>query len=81
MSNLKTVSKDFAADFAIWETRLKVEGYSPEAVEEIKQAIRNDWDNEELRELWIAQVKKEADFMRGIQAMAKGITNRIKEKQ
>jgi len=73
MSHIKMVSKEFVEDFALFELRLKEDGYLPADIEEIKQAVRNDWDDIEFRELWIAQVKKEADFMREIQAMAKGV--------
>lgn len=79
MSNLKQVSREFKTDFALWEIRLVEEGYDTPAIEEIKQDIRDAWDDNEGREFWIGYVKKEADFMRELQAMAAGITNRIKQ--
>ena len=68
MSDLR-VSKSFAEDFAMFETGLRLDGYNDEAIESIKQAVRDDWNNEEYRPLWIAQIKKEGDFMREIQAI------------
>ena len=72
---------DFRIDFALFETRMQEDGYTKEDIEEVRQQVRDDWSDHEYRELWIAQVKKEADFMREIQAMAQGITNRIKSRK
>ena len=78
MSDMKKVSREFLADFALAETYLREAGEVD--LEEIKQYIRNDWDDPEKRASWIAWVKDNADFQRELIAMARNITHRIKEK-
>jgi len=70
--------RDFVLNFALYEQMLRDDGEKQEGIDEIKQAIRDHWHDPELRQLWIEFINYEADFMRGIQAMAKGITERIK---
>jgi len=78
MSSLK---HQFLADFALFEKSLIEAGEPAEGIEEIKQAIRNDWEDAEKRSWWVAYVKKEADFERKLIGLAQGITRRIKTQQ
>jgi len=70
--------KEFVEDFALWEIRLREDGETKEGIDDIKQCIRGDWSDSEKRSWWSAYVKKEADFMRELQGMVRGITDRIK---
>jgi len=70
---------EFVQDFALFESRLREDGEPQEGIDEIKQCIRDDWADDEKRAWWQAYVKREADFMRELQAMSRGITQRIKD--
>lgn len=65
--------KEFLSDFALYERRYREEGYTDEDIAEIKEQVRTDWEDAELRELWKNAIKQEADFMRSLFAMGKGI--------
>ncbi len=75
MSNI-----DFKQDWEWFERRLKEDGEKPEGIAEIKEAIRKDWDDPELRSLWITYVKEEADFMRSLYTNT-GINERVKNEK
>jgi hypothetical protein len=70
--------KQFKLWFADWEWLLIQEGELPEGIEEIKQAIRDDWENKEYRQLWMDYVKERSDFRKELIAMANGINERVK---
>ena len=69
----------FKEDFDLWAHHLKViDGYAQEEIEEIRSEVRAIWVELELRRLWIDYVANEADFVRSLQSIASGITDRIK---
>jgi hypothetical protein len=72
MSNI-----DFKQDWEWFERRLREDGEPESGIAEIKEQIRQDWDDPELRLCWINQVKEEADFMRSLYTNT-GINERIK---
>ena len=72
-------TKEFIENFALWEIELKEDGETIETISEMKQVIRDSWNDPELRQLWINFVKERADFRRELIYMANGITQRIKD--
>ena len=78
MSDLKTITLKFKKDFADWEWLLREDGETEEGIEEIRQAIRDDWHDEELRNLWIASVAERAAFRNELIELGKQAMERIK---
>lgn len=68
----------FKEQMADWEWLLREDGETQEGIDEIKQCIRDDWDDLEKRAYWQAFVKERSDFRRELIAMAHGINDRIK---
>lgn len=78
MSDLKKITAQFRLDFADWEWLLREDGETDEGIKEIKEQIRTDWDNEELRKLWIDFVAGHAKFRRELIQMGKNLTEKVK---
>ena len=69
----------FKLDFSEWEWRMiRLEDCPQSEVEELRQAIRDDWTNLEKREYWMWRAADEAKFSRELKAMANDATARIK---
>lgn len=81
MTGRVSLPREFVLDFALFEQRLREDGETQAGIDEIKQAVRDAWPNEEMRNLWTAHVRKEAEFMREIQQMTKDTFARIKAQQ
>lgn len=68
----------FKEQFANWEWLLREDGETQDGVDEIKQCIREDWDDLEKRAYWKEFVKERSDFRLELIAMGSGVTERIK---
>jgi hypothetical protein len=69
----------FKLDFSEWEWRMVfLEDCPYSEVEELRQAIRDDWADIEKRNNWIVTVTKEAKFSRELKQMGRDVTTRIK---
>lgn len=72
MSNIKL-------DMAEWEWRMITLEDCPESeVEELKEAIRESWDDLEKREYWIKRIKEEAEFSRELKKIGNELNSRLK---
>lgn len=73
---------DLKLDIAEWEWREVFLGDMPQSeFEELKQAIRDDWDDLEKREYWIWRIQDEAKFSRELKQLGKEAVMRIKAKE
>jgi hypothetical protein len=71
----------FLADLELAERYWSEDGETLEGVEEIKQAIRNDWKEGEKRDSWAEWIAWIADFQRELLGMASRISDRVKSQQ
>lgn len=66
-------------DMAEWEWRMRVLEDCPQSeVEELKAAIREDWEDQEKREYWIWRIQDEAAFSRELKSMGNEMMARLK---
>jgi hypothetical protein len=77
-SNVIRPSREFIRQFADWEWLLRSDGQSSVSIELLKQCIREDWNDPELRAQWEAIARERSEFRQELVAMASGITERIK---
>ena len=76
------MNTQFKLDFAEWEIRMiHLEDCPQSEVEEIKNTIRECWNDPELRAYWKWRVADEAELSRTLRNMGKGITERIRQQQ
>ena len=71
---------DIKLDMAEWEWRMRFLEDCPQSeVDELKQAIRDDWEDLEKREYWTWRINEEAKHSRELKRLGKEALNRIKE--
>lgn len=72
---------DLKLDMAEWEWRMKALEDCPQSeIDELKTAIREDWEDQEKREYWMWRIHDEAEFSRELKALTNEATARIKAK-
>lgn len=70
---------DLKKQMALWEWRMvTLEDCPKSEVEEIKEAIREDWVDPEKRAYWEWRIAEEARFSQELLDMGKAVTERIK---
>lgn len=71
---------DLSIAFDLWAWRMVTLEDCPQSeVEQLRQEIRDVWNDKEQREYWTKRIHDEAEESRNLQAMARGITQRIKD--
>ena len=76
-----SVVAEFKRNFDLWAWMMvTIEDCPQSEVEELKQHIRSVWGDQEQKDYWIKRVEYEANEAMQLQQMAKGITQRIKDK-
>ena len=78
MTGWAALPRDFVRDAMLAAQYWLEDGDTPEGIEEWKAWVRANWSDEEFRAQETQRVKEIANFMRELQSMARGVTERIK---